>query len=226
VIDHALEQRLHTLVDVFLEENAKVNLSAFRTPELCYEGNVLDSLPALEIEEIQKLKEGDALLDIGTGGGFPLLPLAICLPHVRFVGMDSTQKKLDAIGRIVTALELQNVELVCGRAEELGHDAAHRAQYAIVTGRAVAPLNVLLEFAAPFTKVNGHVIAWKSMHLQEELQESLRARSELHCHLTRTHRYSLSKDFGERQLLVFTKTSKTSAEYPRDIGIPKKHPLL
>ncbi len=226
MIAQETQELLHRLTDVFLAENAKVNLSAFRTHELCYEGNVLDSLSALDVAEIRALQSGATILDVGTGGGFPLLPLALCLPHVRFVGLDSTKKKLDAVGRIIDAMNIKNVELLCGRAEELGRDSAHREHYDIVTGRGVASLNVLLELTCPFAKVKGHVIAWKSLHLKEELHESLIARNELSCHLTRTHKYSLSPDFGERQLLVFTKTTKTPAKYPRETGVPKKNPLL
>jgi len=220
------QERLGALTDIFLEENAHISLSAFRTPEACWNGNVLDSLAALDLEEVQNLKDGARILDIGTGGGFPLLPLAICLPELSFTGMDSTRKKIDAIKRIAEKLELKNVNLVCGRTEESGKQKKFREQYDIVTARAIAPLNVLIEYSAPFTRIKGHIIAWKSMTIDQELKDSQRARAELSSHLKRHYAYELPADFGKRQLLIFDKTAKTSAKYPRDTGVPKKTPLL
>ncbi|MDD5469714.1 MAG: 16S rRNA (guanine(527)-N(7))-methyltransferase RsmG [Candidatus Peribacteraceae bacterium] len=220
------ERQLHRLVEAFLEENANINLSAFRTPESCWTGNVLDSLSALDLEEVQRLPEGAQFLDIGTGGGFPLLPLAICLPQHSFTGLDATQKKIDAVGRIAATLGLRNIRLACGRTEELGRLEEFRDRFDCVTARGLAPLNVLLEYAAPFTRPKGHIVAWKSMTIDQELTESLLARAELSSHLVRRHAYELPADFGKRQLLVFEKTAKTPKKYPREIGVPKKQPLI
>lgn len=222
VVTDAQENRLRDLTKVFLEENQKLNLSAFRTEENCWKGNIMDSVVALNLEEIRTAK---SILDIGTGGGFPLLPLAICLPEAQCTGLDSTQKKLDAIGRIAQTLDLQNLDLLYGRAEELGHDPDLRESFDVVTARAVAPLNVLLEYAAPFTKVGGCIVAWKSLNLAKELEESLLPRAEFSCHLEGKHEYDLGGDWGKRQLLIFKKTSPLSEKYPRDTGIPKKEPL-
>ncbi len=221
-----LEQRLKKLVEVFLEENSKINLSAFRTPELCWMGNVMDSLALLDI--LQELSKGNpalSIMDLGTGGGFPLLPLAICLPEARLVGVDSVKKKLDAVGRIAQTMELANIELITGRAEELGRDKKLREQFDIVTARAVAPINTLLEYCAPFVKKGGQVIFWKSLDIEQELKDSLLARAELSCHLIKQHRYSLGEEWGERQLLIFEKASALPKKYPREVGVPKKDPL-
>ena len=163
---------------------------------------------------------------MGTGGGFPLLPLAICKPESQFFGLDSTRKKLDAIGRMIAALGLPNVEVIAGRAEELGHEPQYREQFDIVLARALAPLNVLLELCSPFAKKGGHVVAWKSMKIDTELKESLLARANLSCHLVDQHEYELPGDWGKRQLLVFEKTDKTDPKYPRETGIPNKKPLI
>jgi 16S rRNA (guanine527-N7)-methyltransferase len=218
-MDSALEKRLHELVTVFLEENAHVNLSAFRTEEACWIGNVLDSLAAHE------LMHGN-VLDIGTGGGFPLLPLAMGLPAVHFTGMDATGKKIDAIGRIVKKLKLNNVALVTGRAEALGHEKKYREQFDVVTARAVADINVLLEYAGPFVKVGGQVVLWKSMNAADELAQSAQAQKQLHCSFQKSVPYGLPGDFGTRQLMIFEKTGKAPKEFPRAVGIAKKKPLL
>ncbi|MDP6562096.1 MAG: 16S rRNA (guanine(527)-N(7))-methyltransferase RsmG [Candidatus Peribacteraceae bacterium] len=231
------QHRLRELQKVFLEENQKLNLSAIREPEAVWIGNISDSVVALDLEIFQKsdLK----ILDIGTGGGFPLLPLAICKPDSHFTGLDSTQKKLDSITRMTDALELSNVHMLAGRCEQKGRDTQHRESYDIVTARALAPLNVLLEFCAPFVKRGGFIVAWKSMKVDTELEESLLARAELSCHLVDSYTYDLDttglptvdpakqgEGWGKRQLLVFEKTSETNAKYPREVGIPKKNPLL
>lgn len=214
-------------MNVFLEENTKLNLSAFRTEEQCWIGNILDSLPAVEhLSPMSNPHSPITILDLGTGGGFPLLPLALLLPQSHWTGMDSIQKKIDAIQRIVDAMGMKNVDLICGRAEELGRDPEHREQYDVVTARAVAPLNVLLEYAAPLVKVGGKILCWKSLQIEQELQESLLARAELSCQLAEKVEYELPGDWGKRQILVFEKRHKTDKKYPRETGMPKKSPLL
>lgn len=219
------EKSLHTLVQVFLEENRKLNLSAFRTEETCWVGNVLDSLAFLELLPGLTLPLNCRILEVGTGGGFPLLPLAVCLPQHTFVGIEATKKKVAAVQRIADALALRNVELVWGRAEELGHDEKHREKFDLVLARALAELPSLLEECTPFARVMGYVIAWKSLAIDRELRDSLLARAELSCHLTAQHAYEPPPPYGKRQLLVFQKTATTPEKYPRDIGVPTKKPL-
>jgi len=223
------------LRDAFLAENMKLNLSAFRTPETCWTGNILDSLAALETEPLRSFSHNPTpyplpphprFLDLGTGGGFPLLPLALCLPQCTFVGLDSVLKKITAVQRIITALQIPNVTLLCGRSEELARENTHREQYDIVLVRALAELNVILEFAAPFLKVGGHLLCWKSLTIEQELKDSLLARSELSCQMEKPYEYDLGGNWGKRQILIFRKRAKTSTKYPREVGEPKKNPLL
>ena len=220
------EKELRTLVDVFLAENAKLNLSAFRTQDHCWVGNVLDSLSFLKAcGAVRGLEIPTRLLDIGTGGGFPLLPLGVCLPDTHCVGMDATAKKIDAVGRIVTAMGIKNIELICGRTEELAHQKELRGTFDIVTARAVAPLAVILEYAVPFLKVGGHCVFWKSSKVADELTSSAVAQRLLHASFVGTFEYELPGDWGKRLLVVFKKNAGTSPEYPRDNGVPKTRPL-
>ncbi len=229
-----LEPQLRRLVAAFLEENTKVNLSAFRTEEQCWKGNVLDSLAVLELPIFEATRSaplpsgegwGVRVLDLGTGGGFPLLPLAIALPHAQLTGIDSVRKKTDAVARIAASLRLTNVRTLTGRAEALGRDPAYREQFDIVTSRAVASLSVLLEYAAPFVRPQGHIVLWKSVAIEREVQDSLLARAELSAHLVHRHMYDLGEGWGKRQLLVFQKTAPLSEKYPREVGMPSKRPL-
>lgn len=220
------ESKLHELVRVFLEENKKLNLSAFRTEEHCWTGNVLDSLAFLQaLEATEGLKMPETLLDIGTGGGFPLLPLAISLPKTHCSGIDATKKKVDAVQRIVTSLALINVGLFAERLEDKARDKNFREKFDIVTARAVAPLSILLEYAVPFLKVGGTCAFWKSSKVADELAESARAQKALSVSFAGTYEYELSADFGKRLIVFFRKTKPTSSEYPRKVGIPKANPL-
>lgn len=216
----SIDQKLHELLRVFLSENERINLSALRTEERCWIGNILDSLAFFDA--FPTIPTGSQLLDLGTGGGFPLLPIAVVRPDMECMGLDSIGKKIKAVERIAAALQLSNVSAINGRAEELGRDKAHRERYDIVASRAVAELRVLLEFCSPFAKNGGIIVLWKSLHIEEELREAENAMKELHCNLLRSHRYALPDPFGERQLLIFRKTGQTPATYPRAVGIAKR----
>lgn len=220
------EEKLRELLTVFLEENKKLNLSAFRTEETCWIGNISDSLAFLDVLPSLLIVNGQlSIVDIGTGGGFPLLPLALALPGHQFTGIDATRKKVDAVHRIIEKLNITNARAIIGRAEELGHDYRHREQYDCVLSRAVGELPTLLEYCSPFAKTGGHIILWKSLTIEQELIGSLRAAKEFQCELVTQHRYTLPGNFGERQLIVFHKTSALSGTYPRTTGLAKKKPL-
>lgn len=220
------EPKLRELVSSFLQENAKLNLSAFRSQEHCWIGNVLDSIALLQARDAYpQLQTMTSLVDIGTGGGFPLLPLGMCLPSVQCLGIDATQKKVDAVRRIVESLQLPNVKLICGRIESLAHSAEYREKADLVTARAVAPLSVLLEYAAPLLKVGGLCAFWKSTKVADELAGSAGAQKALQCLFVGTFTYDLPEDWGERTIVFFKKTAPTPADFPRRTGIPKQKPL-
>lgn len=219
------EAQLRQLLTVFLMENQKLNLSALRTEDACWHRNILDSLAFLALIDQEIIPTPRSIIDVGTGGGFPLLPLAITLPLTTCMGLDSTGKKIEAIRRISQQLELPNVELATELAEVAGHDPRFRERFDAVLSRAVAPLSTLLEFTVPLAAVNGHIVLWKSMHIDEELQQSETAQKKLHCELARSYQYHLGEDRGIRQLLVFHKKSATPPAYPREVGVPKKEPI-
>ncbi len=218
------EETLKALVGVFLEENSRVNLSGLRTEEACWHGNVLDSLAGCAIG---MLNESDSLqiVDVGTGGGFPLLPLATCFPHHQFTGIDSTNKKVQAVSRIIESLRLTNIQVVSGRLETLGQQEQFRETFDVVTARALAPLNTLLEYMSPFCRPGGLVVCWKSLQIAQEIQECEHACREVRCELVNHLFYALPKDYGTRQLLIFHKQGQLSDKYPRDVGVPGKKPL-
>lgn len=220
-----IEQRLKDLMRIFLQENTKLNLSALRTEDACWNGNILDSVFFTELIDQKIIQRPNSLIDVGTGGGFPLLPLAIMFPQAKLMGLDSTRKKIDAIGRIATAAQIDNLTLVAERAEVAGRDGKYRGRFDVATARAVAPISVLLEYLSPFVAVDGHIVLWKSMHIEQELAESARAQKALHCTLKAQHTYDLGGDWGTRQFLVFSKDKATPPLYPRAVGVPGNEPL-
>jgi len=218
--------RQRPLLVRFLEENSKLNLSALRTEDACWHGNILDSLALLElIEPKGPLPVPQSLLDVGTGGGFPLLPLAVHFPHMRCTGLDSTKKKIDAVGRIAKDLHLKNVTLIAERAETAAWKPTYRDSFDMVVSRAVAALPVLLEYAAPFAKCGGHIVLWKSLQIDDELTASGAAQEALCCPLLSSHIYDLGGEWGKRQLLVFRKIAPTPKKFPRAVGVPGKEPI-
>lgn len=220
------EHKLRELVTAFLAENKKLNLSAFRTSEHCWIGNVLDSISILQaVDRYPDLKKITSLVDIGTGGGFPLLPLSLCLPDVACTGIDATQKKIDAVGRIAAACAIPNVKLLCGRIESIAHNAEYREKSDLVTARAVAPLSVLLEYASPLLKVGGLCAFWKSTKVAAELADTAKAQEVLRCRYLGDFTYTLPDGWGDRTIVFFKKAGSVSSEYPRRTGIPKQKPL-
>jgi 16S rRNA (guanine527-N7)-methyltransferase len=222
-----LDASLQKLVQIFLQENENINLSAFRTVEHCSIGNVEDSLAfvsALEQGSIN-ISPPKMIIDIGTGGGFPLLPLAMAFPEAQCHGIDSIKKKLDAIMRIALEMEINNLHFHCGRLELFGHNPLLREQADIVTARAVAEIPVLLEYAVPLLKVGGLCAFWKSSHYADELASSLNAQKILHCQFIGKYDYDLGDEWGKRTILFFQKKAPTSEKYPREVSVPKAEPL-
>jgi 16S rRNA (guanine527-N7)-methyltransferase len=154
-----------------------------------------------------------SLIDIGTGGGFPAIPLAICFPKCKITAVDSIGKKTKFIDLVKDELKLNNLEIITARAEELAHDKSQREQYDLVVSRAVAELKVLLELTCPFAKVNSRLIAYKKFPIQEELLDAKKIISDLDLELEATETY-----LDDRQLLIFRKSSKTKSEYPRQMS--------
>lgn len=181
------------LIRTFLDWNSRINLSAIRTPEWVYIKHVLDSL---ELTKLLTLHTGSSLLDVWTGGGFPLLPLAIQFPEVTCCWIDGRRKKLDAIDAITQELWIKNVTTVRGRIED------HHEQYDYVTARAVAYSDILLPELVRVTKKWGRIILYKLFTQEEDqLLRSLLSRYKLT--LLHAHSYTLITDSQENQRILY-----------------------
>jgi 16S rRNA (guanine527-N7)-methyltransferase len=215
-------KKLSEYVDLLKNKNEELNLTAITDPHLIWVKHILDSLVAVPFFEA---KPGMRVMDLGTGGGLPGIPLAILFPSIDFTLVDSVQKKITAVEEFAYRLNLKNVRCVTGRAETLGHSTAHRDQYDLVLTRALAPLRVLIELTVPFIHFYGYVIAYKGSEYISELAVSQNAIAKLQAEPPRIFQYSLPEDMGERTIIRITKKRTTPDTYPRRDGMPAKRPL-
>jgi 16S rRNA (guanine527-N7)-methyltransferase len=215
--------QLNTLADLFLEWNQKLNLSAIRDREGVIMKHIVDSLLIMDYEWV---KAGQKVLDLGTGGGFPGLALAIVYPEANFVLVDATEKKIKAVEAIAESLGLENVKCVAGRAEELGRDKAHREQYDLVVARALAGFSTLLEYCLPFVRPGGHFVAYQGPELSDSWQEFTSVAEKLSAELLGCELATLpDAEQSQRCFVRVEKLSVINKAYPRRTGIPKKKPL-
>jgi len=202
--------------------NTKQNLTAIHEPEMVRVKHFLDSLSGYLAMRGTSIKK---VVDVGTGAGFPGLPLKILCPTIELTLVESKEKKADFCHHIVKTLKLEGVEVVQARAEVVGQLEDHRESYDWAMARAVAVLPVLLEYLLPLVKVGGCVLAMKGETAPTEIQSSERAIRMLGGHLRQLLPVTLPGVVEERYLVVVDKVSATPEKYPRREGIPSKRPL-
>ncbi|MFH1749129.1 MAG: 16S rRNA (guanine(527)-N(7))-methyltransferase RsmG [Planctomycetota bacterium] len=215
--------RLAKFVRLLLSANQRVNLTAIDNEGEAWIKHICDSLALLP--QIQTGQPG-TLLDLGTGGGLPGIPLACVCPELQVTLAEATRKKLVAVERIVADLELGNVRCIWGRAETLAHESAYREKFDIVVARAVAKLRVLVEYASGFARIGGECWFFKSAPgLDQEARAA--AQAARLCGLERAddHIYQLPESHSARVIVVYRKKSTLSRDLPREVGRPKKRPL-
>ncbi|AHB41441.1 hypothetical protein P148_SR1C00001G0650 [candidate division SR1 bacterium RAAC1_SR1_1] len=195
-----MEQKREQLIQVFLEKNSQINLSAIRDEQGVYDKHIRD---ALEVKNVFELEPGMQVCDVGTGGGFPLLPLAIEYPDVHFTGMDSVRKKLDAIGEMTKQLNVTNIELLWKRAEE-----CKDLQFDVITARAVAYVDKLLPWTKHLLKQGGVWILFKQVDEQER-QDLLQLCGQLNLKLEKRYEYKLFDGDIERVIYVVRRLGGT-----------------
>ena len=216
------EDRIPQLIEfsrLLLEKNQVMNLTAITEPREVATLHLLDSLALAAHEELA----GKKIIDVGTGAGFPGMPLAIALPGVDMTLLDSLNKRIDFLQEVCNALSLQDITCVHARAEEFA--AAHRESYDFAVSRAVAALPVLCELCLPLVKVGGVFLAMKSSHSQEETEQAAKAISLLGGKLKDVTDYSIPTTDVTHRLLVIRKLSPTPKKYPRRFAQIKKQPL-
>lgn len=215
------------MFDVFyqllIEWNKKMNLTAITDYEEVIQKHFLDSCLLLKKCPEQRF-EYKKVIDVGTGAGFPGIPLAILLKDTQFTLMDSLNKRIEFLSIVIKELDLTNVQLFHGRAEEFGRNENFREQFDFCVSRAVASLPLLLEYCSPFVKVDGSLLLYKSKKISQEIEDAANALNVLNCHIVECMEV-LNKQDLQRFVLEIEKKEHTPEKYPRKAGKPKKYPL-
>jgi len=214
---------------MLVDWNSRVNLTSITESEGVQVRHFLDSLTvgaALRAESGEpEPPPGFCLLDVGTGAGFPGVPLKILWPQMKVTLADSIGKKTAFLQELVRALDLYDVEVITARAEELGRDRTRREKYDAVTARAVASLPVLCEYCLPLVKTGGWMAAPKKGDISQEIEEARRASVLLGGGEPKLHRFMLPGEQEERFVVMVKKVKATPPGYPRRVGLARSHPL-
>lgn len=211
--------KLEELMKDTLLTNEKFNLTAITKKEEFRELMILDSLYPLELVDFKNKK----VIDVGTGAGYPGLPLAMVSPSSQFTLIDSTKKKIDHINEFVSLNDIQNVKGVSERVEN--YAKKHREEFDLAIARAVAPLNILIELIVPLLKVGGVFIAMKGVKGKEEIEASKKALKELDSEVIEIQEIELPQSKEKRINIVIKKNSVSKKKYPRDYSEICKNPL-
>ena len=207
-------------MELLIEWNEKINLTAIIEPEEIILKHFIDSITILkEIEKDSKL------VDVGTGAGFPGIPLSIMEPSLKITLVDSLNKRLIFLEEVINKLNLKNVELVHARAEEFGQNKQYREKFDIATSRAVANLSTLSEYLIPLVKIDGKVLSMKASDAQEEINDAKKAIEILGGKIEKVEEFNLPQSDIGRTIITIRKEKQTPSKYPRKPGTPSKEPI-
>lgn len=212
-------EKLYIYMKEILEWNEKVNVTAIKDEKEFIVKHFIDSLT---IEKY--ITNGEKVLDIGTGAGFPGIPIKITKNKSHVDLVDSVNKKLNVIRDIIPKIKVEDIECIHTRAEDLAKNVKYRESYDVVTSRAVANLTTLVEYMLPFAKVGGKIICMKGPNVEEELTESKKAISILGGKIEQIENINIDSDY-ERNIIIIKKEKPTPKQYPRGQGKPLKEPI-
>ncbi len=220
--DDILLKKYETYMEGILKWNEAVNLTSITEPSQFIQKHYIDSLLSVIYKEFQN---AELIIDVGTGGGFPGIPLALAAPDKKFVLIDSLNKRIKIIKELCGELEIDNVTAIHGRAEELARNKNHRQKYDLCVSRAVANMATLSEYCLPFIRRGGWFLAYKGLNTDEEIKESANALRMLGGKIRREEHAKLSNFNLEHKIIFIEKTGDTPSKYPRKAGTPSKDPL-
>ena len=216
-------EQFEIYLNTLLEWNTKFNLTAIREPEDIRFRHFLDSLSVTK--GWSRTAPPTSLVDLGTGAGFPGIPLKIIWPELKLTLVDSVGKKINFCRLVLDTLQLHNADATTIRAEELGQDPDHREKYQLVTARAVAPMPVLLEYCLPLAQPGGRIVLQKGKDAIKEAERCQPIMHKLGGNLKEVLPLELPGTEGKRYLVLIDKNTHTPANYPRHTGVPSKSPL-
>ena len=212
--------KFYKYMEMLITWNEKINLTAIIEPHEIILKHFIDSLTLDKY-----LKNNENLVDVGTGAGFPGVPLSIMNPTLKITLVDSLNKRLIFLQEVVKELKLENVELIHARAEEFGQNKKYREKFDIATSRAVANLSSLSEYLVPLVKIGGKVISMKAGDAQEEIKNAQNAINTLGGQVNKIEEFCLPDSDINRTIIIIEKKCSTKKCYPRKAGIPSKEPI-
>lgn len=224
---HLTEEQERQFMDYYhllIEWNQKVNLTGITEYEDVIKKHFLDSLCLVKLSGFDE-KKIQKIIDVGTGAGFPGVPLKIIFPDLKITLLDSLHKRIKFLDALKEKLGLENVQTIHGRAEDFGRDPAYREQFDLCVSRAVANLSVLSEYCMPLVRVGGCFVSYKSGKIQEELESSKKAIHLLGGKVQEKANFRIPASDMARTLISIKKVKNTSKKYPRKSGVPGKLPL-
>ena len=216
-------QSFETYHALLAEWNSFMNLTAITEKSEVILKHFVDSLALLHYMDLSKQEY--TLIDVGTGAGFPGIPLKIAVPSLQVTLVDSQQKRIRFLDTVIDALKLTGIRTIHSRAEDLGHDDAFREKFDLCTPRALANLTVLSEYCLPFVKTGGYFIPYKSEKTESELKDAAHALLVLGGEVNEVYSYRLPASDLNRSLIMIQKKKGTPSKYPRKAGVPSKEPL-
>ena len=220
-IDNKTAEDFYKYYLLLTEWNEKINLTAITEEDEVAVKHFLDSLKAAE----GIIEDGVSVIDVGTGAGFPGLPVKIANPDIKLTLVDSLNKRINFLNEVISSLSLDNVKTIHSRAEELGQNKDHREKYGLCVSRAVANLTTLCELCLPFVKVGGSFVSLKGPKAEEEVRDAKRAIELLGGELVKIQSYDLSDTDLNHNIVIIKKISHTPTKYPRSAPKPAKEPL-
>lgn len=214
------KRQFYTFYQMLIEKNKVMNLTGITKFTEVVEKHFLDSI---SINQVVNLENSVSILDLGTGAGFPGIPLKIAFPEIDITLMDSLNKRILFLNEVIQELQLKGITTVHARAEELARNKSYREQFDFCVSRAVANLSTLEEYCLPFVKVGGKFVSYKSGEIEEEVEDSKRACFLLGGKLNQVYKFDLEE--SKRSFVVVDKVKVTPKTYPRKAGTPSKIPL-
>ena len=213
-------QQFYRYMQMLIEWNEKINLTAITDPEEIILKHFIDSLTIAN-----KIKENSSIIDIGTGAGFPGIPLKIYNNTYKILLVDSLQKRVNFLNEVIEEIKLKEIEAIHGRAEELGNKKEYREKFDYATSRAVANLSTLVEYLIPFVKIEGECICMKGTKVEEELENAKNAINLLGGKIVKKEVFDLANTDNKRTIILIKKERNTPKKYPRKAGVPSKNPI-
>ncbi len=214
-------KKFYEYMKMLIEWNKKINLTAINDEKEIIIKHFIDSLTISKY-----IENAERMVDVGTGAGFPGIPIKIINKELEVVLVDSLNKRINFLNEVIEKLGLENIKAIHARAEDLGKDKKYREKFDVVTSRAVANMTVLVEYLLPLTKKEGKCICMKGSEIEDELENAKYAIKLLGGKVDKVEKIEISDEHMGRNIILINKQENTPNQYPRKAGIPLKKPLL